>query len=85
MLKAIDKIYFRFANAWMVFRNPDALHEEYGSGLELGKQIATAEMRRTLRMYSPDSFSNNHFKLGYYYAAEQLKKELIDDENRSLD
>lgn len=77
----LDNIYRRFDQAWIVFRNPDFAHEEYLAGIDIGKMIGKAEANRTLAMFSPDDFSNQHFKLGYYYAAEQLKKETDGQDN----
>jgi hypothetical protein len=74
MLRLLDNIYRRFDMAWTVFKNPDFAHNEYLAGIDIGKMIARAQANYTLASFSPDDFSNQHFKLGYYYAAEQLKK-----------
>ena len=73
MLRTLDNIYRRFSIAWTAFKNPDVLHNEYVEGMKWGKVIANAEVNRTLDRHSPDHFSNQHFKLGYYYASEQVK------------
>ena len=77
----LDNIYRRFDQAWIVFRNPDFAHNEYLAGIDIGKMIARAEVNRTLTMFSPDDFSNQHFKLGYYYASETVKKEINGQDN----
>jgi hypothetical protein len=84
MLRLLDNIYRRFDQAWTVFKNPDFAHNEYLAGIDIGKVIARAEVNRTLASFSPDDFSNQHFKLGYYYAAETAKKVMQNDEDHSV-
>jgi hypothetical protein len=81
MLRLLDNIYRRFDQAWIVFKNPDFAHNEYLAGIDIGKMIARAEVNRTLNLYSPDDFSNQHFKLGYYYASETVRKEINGQDN----
>jgi hypothetical protein len=81
MLRLLDNIYRRFSVAWSAFRNPDVIHDEYVEGIKWGKVIANAEIERTLELHSPDDFSNQHFKLGYYYASETVKKEINGQDN----
>ena len=82
MLKLLDKTYFRFANAWAVFRDPDLLTTEFHEGLGLGVEVGQAQIKRALDMHDPHDFTNEHFKLGYYYAHETVKKVMgIDEDN----
>jgi hypothetical protein len=85
MLKTFDTIYQRISNAWLVFRNPHELHYTYVDGIEMGKAIAFAQVRQQFDTYDPYQFDNAHFKMGYYYAAEQAKKVMPNDENRVVD
>ena len=74
LLKQLDRIYFRFKNAYQVFRDPELMRDEYNEGLELGMVLGQAKIKAALDMSDPHEFSNNHFKLGYYYAYETVKK-----------
>ena len=85
MLRFLDNIYSRFDQAWTVFKNPDIGHNAYLAGIEVGKMIARVEVNNTLASFSPDDFSNQHFKLGYYYAAETAKKVMENDADHTLD
>ena len=84
MLRTLDNIYRRFSVAWLAFKNPDVIHDEYVEGIKWGKVIANAEIERTLDLHSPDNFSNQHFKLGYYYASETVRKVMQNDEDHSM-
>lgn len=81
MLRALDKTYQRFANAWLVFRHPDSLNAEYKIGLAIGERIGYAKIQAVLKEHDVHQFSNQHFQLGYYYAAETVKKVMNDDED----
>ena len=85
MLRTLDNIYRRFSLALSAFKNPDLAHNEYVDGLKWGKVIAFAEVNRTLILHDPEQFQNQHFKMGYYYAADQVRAVMPSDEDRSLD
>lgn len=74
LLKKLDELYFRARDAWRVLtdRNylPDARHE----ARQAGEWILSGRVMRALDEADPHEFSNNHFKLGYYYAYETVKK-----------
>lgn len=85
MLRTLDKVYFRIKDAIHLLQGKESLIDIYTEGVTAGYQIALGEVRRTLQLHDPSDFSNNHFKLGYYYAAEQAKKVMQIDEDNLVD
>ena len=85
MLRAIDRFYIRCRNAWTVFKDADALHNEYADGLLDGAAVGKAQVWRQLEKHDPYQFENGHFKMGYYYAMDQVRKVMPRDEDNSVD
>lgn len=85
MTKLLDDIYYRFKRAFEMFKYPDLYYSNYQDGVDNGKAIAYAKVEGILHQYDPHQFENNHFKLGYYYAFEQVKQVIKDDEDNSVD
>ena len=85
MLKALDTAYFRVKDAWQVLLGKDAILKAYSDGVIDGIDIANARIKAELDTSDPHQFTNQHFKLGYYYAAETAKKVMNHDENNSVD
>lgn len=79
MTKLIDGIYYRFKRAFEMLRYPDLYYSNYEDGVDSGKAIAYAKVRQQLDSHDPYQFENNHFKMGYYYAYEQLKQVMPND------
>jgi hypothetical protein len=84
MLRTLDKAYFRLKDAWTVLRGEDAILKAYTEGVTEGVEIANARIMRQLSITNPHQFESNHFKLGYYYASETVKK-VIHGEDNPLD
>jgi hypothetical protein len=76
LLRKIDKAYFRFRDSWRVLTGKESLDADYERGWKNSYEVTTSRIEAVLRSFDPADFQNNHFKLGYYYAAEQVKKEL---------
>lgn len=85
MLRILDNLYFRFRNAWTVLKDPDALRTEYADGLMDGAEVGKAQIWRQLEKHDPYQFQNGHFKMGYYYAMDQVRKVMPRDEDNSVD
>lgn len=85
MFRAIDNLLLRFDEAWTAFKNPFHSHEQFKTGTQIGKAIAFAQVRQQFETYDPYQFDNQHFKMGYYYAAGQAKKVMQNDEDNSVD
>ena len=85
MFRAIDNLLLRFEEAWTAFRNPFHSHEQWRAGVQAGKEIGFAQVRQQFDTYDPYQFDNQHFKMGYYYAADQAKKVMNLDEGNSVD
>ena len=81
MLRQLDHLWLRFTEAFAAFRNPLNAVEQFQLGVELGKQIGHAQVRQKLDEHDPYQFTNNHFKLGYYFAYENVKKVMTVDED----
>lgn len=81
MLRAIDKAYFRLKDAWTVLRGEDAILKAYTEGVTEGVEIANARIMQKLSMTDPYQFESQHFKLGYYYASETVKKVIHGEDN----
>ena len=84
MLRALDTIYFRIKDAWHVLMGKEAILSAYTDGIVEGIEIANARIQREFDVANPHQFQSNHFKLGYYYATEQAKKVMQDDNGRDL-
>ena len=84
MFRALDTIYFRLKDAWQVLLGRDAILKAYTDGIVEGIEIANARVTQVLASADPYNFQNQHFKLGYYYATEQAKKVMQDDNGRDL-
>ena len=84
MLRKIDKLYFRFVRAWLVFRDPELLDSEYNDGMEESYLITKAQILQALSEKSPHDFANDSFKLGYHYASEIVKGVSIYDEDNAM-
>jgi hypothetical protein len=84
-MRLLDNIYFRFKRAFQMFKYPDLYYSNYQDGVDSGKSVAYAHVRGILDKYDPYQFQNNHFKLGYYYAVEQIKQVIDNDEDNSVD
>jgi hypothetical protein len=82
LLNILDAIYQRFSQAWASFKNPRRTIAEYNSGLESGINIGLSRANAVLSQHDPHQFSNNHFRLGYYYAQEQVKGVSVGNDNR---
>lgn len=74
LLKKIDELYFRARDAWRVLTGRESLNEVRLEGLETGKWLGAHKIMHALDERDPYEFQNNHFKLGYYYAYETVKK-----------
>lgn len=85
MLRKLDYLWLRFTEAWTAFRDPFHSHEQFKLGVEAGKEIAFAQVRQQLGTFDPYQFENQHFKMGYHYAAEQVKAVMPLDEDRAVD
>ena len=85
MLEKLDKLFYRFEEAYRSFVDPSQTHRAYNDGKEVGKLIGYSQVRRQLDTYDPYQFENQHFKLGYYYAYEKAKEVMKDDEDNSVD
>jgi hypothetical protein len=85
MFEVLDKIVFRFEQTFYTFRNPHRNNDSFNEGKSWGEQIAFAKIRQQLKNHDPNQFDNQHFKLGYYYAAETAKKVMQDDDHNSVD
>jgi hypothetical protein len=85
MLRALDHLWLRFTEARAAFRDPFYSHEHVKLGIKLGKEIAFAQVRQQLDTFDPYQFENQHFKMGYYYAQEQVKKVMPSDEDNVVD
>ena len=86
MLEKLDRLFFRFEEAFSSFVDPDRTNQSFNEGKYWGKQVAFAQVRQGLDRHDPYEFENNHFKMGYYYAYEQAKKVMPNDnEDTSLD
>lgn len=84
MLRNLDRIALALESAWACIKNPELINEEFIAGIELGKEIGFAEVRHQFDTYDPHQIDNAHFQMGYYYAVEQAKKVMPNDENRSV-
>jgi hypothetical protein len=84
MLRALDKAYFRLKDAWTVLTGKDAILKAYTDGVTEGVEIANARILQQLGMTDPHQFESQHFKLGYYYASETVKK-VIHGQDNSVD
>jgi hypothetical protein len=82
MFRTLDRIYFRFVEAFRSFKDPNRSLQSYIEGRDFGEVIGNAKVRRALDQANPDDFQNQHFKLGYYYASETAKKVMQDDNGR---
>lgn len=85
MFRFIDNLLLRFEEAYIAFRNPFHSHEQWLAGLQAGKEIGFAQVRQQFDTYDPYQFENQHFKMGYYYAAEQAKKVMSNDDRYLVD
>ena len=85
MLRALDKAYFRVRDAWRVLKGEDAILTAYTEGVTEGVEIANARILQRLSSTDPHQFESQHFKLGYYYASETVKKVINNDENNPVD
>lgn len=74
MLRKLDEIYFRFRNAWVVFKNPNYLEMLIEDAELVGAAKANGRVWLGLAKHDPYQFENQHFKMGYYYAQEQVRK-----------
>jgi hypothetical protein len=81
MLRTLDKVYFRLKDAWSIVTGRDDLLRTYQEGYVQGVENAGARIIRELESREPRDFSNQHFKLGYYYATE-IGKKVIHNGNR---
>jgi hypothetical protein len=79
MTKLLDDIYYRFKRAFEMFKYPDLYYSNYQEGVDNGKAIAYAIVKQKLDIHDPYQFENNHFKLGYYYAYEQVQQVMEND------
>lgn len=84
MYRFIDKLLLRFDEALLAFRNPMHSYEQFQRGKEAGKAIAFAQVVQQFNTHDVYQFSNQHFKLGYYYATEQAKQVMNLDENHTM-
>lgn len=85
MTELLDNIYYRFKRAFEMFKYPNLYYSNYEDGVLSGKSIAYSKIEGILHQHDPYQFENNHFKLGYYYAFEQVKKVINNDEDNPLD
>lgn len=85
MLEKLDKLFYRFEEAYRSFVDPSQTNRAWEEGKEVGKLIAFAQVKQQLDTYDPYQFENNHFKMGYYYAYDQLKKVMPNDEDNAVD
>ena len=81
MLRTLDKAYFRLKDAWTVLRGEDAILKAYTDGVTEGVEIANARILQRLSSTDPHQFESQHFKLGYYYASETVKKVIYGEDN----
>ena len=85
MFRALDVIYFRVKDAWQVLMGRDAILKAYTEGIVEGIEIANARITQRLDSMNPYNFQNQHFKLGYYYATDTVKKVMQGDEDNGVD
>ena len=85
MFRALDTIYFRVKDAWSVLMGRDAILKAYTEGIVEGIEIANARITQRLDTVDPYNFQNQHFKLGFYYATDTVKKVMQNDEDNSVD
>jgi hypothetical protein len=85
MLRTLDKAYFRLKDAWTVLRGEDAILKAYTDGVTEGVEIANARILQRLSSTDPHQFESQHFKLGYYYASETVKKVMSLDESDRIE
>lgn len=84
LARELDYLWLRFQEAWTAFRDPFHSHEQFKLGTELGKAIGFAMVRQQFDTFDPHQFENQHFKMGYYYAADQAKKVMQDDNGHNF-
>ena len=63
----------------------DAILKAYTEGIVEGIEIANARITQRLDTVDPYNFQNQHFKLGFYYATDTVKKVMQNDEDNSVD
>ena len=85
MRRELDYLWCRFREAWRAFRNPWHAFSQWEEGIQAGKKIAFAQVRQQFDTFDPYNIDNQHFQMGYYYAKEQAKKVMQNDENRVMD
>jgi hypothetical protein len=85
MLRKLDAFYFRARDAWRVLTRPDYLDGYLDDMLNLGRSRAYAVVKHALDKHDPYQFDNNSFKLGYYYASEQVKAVIRNDEDHVVE
>jgi hypothetical protein len=84
MYRALDNLLLRFEEAWTAFRDPFHSHDQFKAGVQAGKEIGFAQVRQQFDTFDPYNIENQHFKMGFYYAKEQAKKVMTDDNGHNL-
>ena len=85
MYRALDHLWLRFEEAWKAFRDPFHSYDQFKLGQEIGKEIGFAMVRQQFDTHDPYNFDNQHFKMGFHYAADQAKKVMNLDDDNSVD
>ena len=81
LLKKIDEFYFRARDAWRVLTDATYLDEIRNEGRTVGEWTTKGRIERTLDDHDPHQFTNQHFKLGYYYAKENVRRAFNGNDN----
>jgi hypothetical protein len=81
MLRKLDEFYFRARDAWRVLTRPGYIDGFLDDAIITGRFWAYRMIQNQLDEHDPNQFENQHFKLGYYYASEQVKAVIENDED----
>ena len=79
--RLLDRTMLRFEEAARSFTNPYRNIDSYSEGVDNGIEIGFSKVRRVLDSTDPYNFENQHFRLGFYYASESVKKVITNDED----
>lgn len=79
MLRILDNFYFRCVGAWKMLTVKDFFIEAIENAHDEGISIGNARVMQQLEKHDPYQFQNGHFKMGYYYAVDQVKKVMTND------
>ena len=77
----LDQAYFRVRDAWRVLTKKGYIDDIRNEAMSWGKWVTERKVLKKLNQNDPNQFENQHFKLGYYYASENVKVVLRNDED----